>query len=103
MPEGGHWKPERVVVIEFPHIQSLKAWYNSSEYQPLITLRKQCTSEQDMLFVLEGRIDQGETRLFGRDNLGRSLLPTVGQAHHLIEKPLIIFFKSPQPVCVIRF
>ena len=54
MPEGGHWKPERVVVIEFPDMNSLNAWYNSPEYKPLIALRKQCTSDQDMLFVLEG-------------------------------------------------
>jgi uncharacterized protein (DUF1330 family) len=45
LPEGGHWKPERV---------ALNAWYNSSEYQPLIALRKSCTSDQDMTFVLEG-------------------------------------------------
>jgi uncharacterized protein (DUF1330 family) len=37
MPEGGHWKPERMVIIEFPD-----------------ALRKQCTSDQDMMFVLEG-------------------------------------------------
>jgi len=54
MPEGGHWKPERMVVIEFPDMESLYAWYNSLEYQPLIALRKSCTSDQDMLFVLEG-------------------------------------------------
>jgi uncharacterized protein (DUF1330 family) len=28
MPEGGHWKPERVVIIEFPNMESLNAWYN---------------------------------------------------------------------------
>jgi uncharacterized protein (DUF1330 family) len=54
MPEGGHWKPERVVVIEFPEMASIDAWYNSAEYQPLIALRKAATSDQDMLFVLEG-------------------------------------------------
>ena len=53
-PEGGHWKPERVVIIEFPDMQSLQAWYSAPEYQPLIALRKQCTSELDMLFTLEG-------------------------------------------------
>jgi uncharacterized protein (DUF1330 family) len=53
-PEGGHWKPERVVIIEFPNMQSLDTWYNSPEYQPLIMLRKECTSELDMLFTLEG-------------------------------------------------
>jgi uncharacterized protein (DUF1330 family) len=54
LPEGGHWKPERMVVIEFPDMQALQSWYNSPEYQPLIALRKQCTSEMDMLFFLEG-------------------------------------------------
>ena len=34
-PEGGHWKPERVVVIEFPDMDALNAWYTSPEYQPL--------------------------------------------------------------------
>jgi uncharacterized protein (DUF1330 family) len=33
-PEGGHWKPERVVIIEFPDMPALDAWYNSPEYQP---------------------------------------------------------------------
>jgi uncharacterized protein (DUF1330 family) len=54
MPEGGHWKPQRVVIIEFPDMESLNAWYNSPEYQPLIALRKQCTSDLDMLITLEG-------------------------------------------------
>ena len=54
MPEGGHWKPERVVIIEFPDMASLNAWHNSAEYQPLIALRKQSTSELDMMFTLEG-------------------------------------------------
>ncbi len=30
------------------------AWYNSPEYQPLIALRKQSTSDLDMMFTLEG-------------------------------------------------
>src|SRR5262245_66671845 len=38
LPEGGHWKPELVVIIEFPDMDSLNAWYNSPEYQPLIAL-----------------------------------------------------------------
>src|SRR4029434_5141876 len=54
MPEGGHWEPQRGVIIEFPDMKSLDAWYTSSEYQPLIALRKACTSDLDMLFTLEG-------------------------------------------------
>jgi uncharacterized protein (DUF1330 family) len=52
LPEGGHWKPERVVIIEFPDMDALDAFYNSPEHQPLIALRKSCTGDQDMLFVL---------------------------------------------------
>jgi uncharacterized protein (DUF1330 family) len=54
LPEGGHWRPERVVIIEFPDMAALDRWYNAPEYQPLIALRKECTSDMDMLFVLEG-------------------------------------------------
>jgi uncharacterized protein (DUF1330 family) len=54
-PEGGHWLPGRVVIIEFPSIMdALNAWYTSPEYQPLIALRKSCTSDLDMLITLEG-------------------------------------------------
>jgi uncharacterized protein (DUF1330 family) len=54
MPEGGHWKPERVVIIEFPDMVNLNAWYNSVEYQPLFSLRKESTSDLDMVITLEG-------------------------------------------------
>jgi uncharacterized protein (DUF1330 family) len=53
-PEEAHWKPERVVIIEFPDMGSLDAWYNSAEYQPLLALRKQSTSDKDMVIILEG-------------------------------------------------
>ena len=52
-PEQPHWKPERVVIIEFPDMDSLDAWYNSAEYQPLFALRKQSTGNKDMVIVLE--------------------------------------------------
>lgn len=54
LPEGGHWQPQRVVIIEFPDKAALDRWYSSAEYQPLIALRKQCTSDLDMLITLEG-------------------------------------------------
>jgi len=54
LPEGGHWKPQRVVIIEVPDMESLDRWYNSAEYRPLIALRKECTSDLDMLITLEG-------------------------------------------------
>lgn len=54
LPEGGHWRPERVAIVEFPDMAALERWYGSPEYQPLIALRKACTSDLDMLFTLEG-------------------------------------------------
>jgi uncharacterized protein (DUF1330 family) len=54
LPEGGQWQPERVVIIEFPDMAALDRWYRSPEYQPFIALRKACTSERDMLIVLDG-------------------------------------------------
>jgi uncharacterized protein (DUF1330 family) len=54
LPEGGHWMPERVGIIAFPDSQALDAWYTAPEYAPLIALRKQCTSDLDMLITLEG-------------------------------------------------
>jgi uncharacterized protein (DUF1330 family) len=53
-PEAAHWRPERVVIIEFPNMDRLDAWYNSAEYQPLFALRKQSTGDKDMVIVLEG-------------------------------------------------
>jgi uncharacterized protein (DUF1330 family) len=54
LPEGGHWQPDRVAIIEFPDMAAFNAWYSSPEYQPLILLRKSCTSDLDMLITLEG-------------------------------------------------
>jgi len=54
MPEGGHWKPDRVFIVEFPDMAALDAFYNSPEFQALTALRKSSTSDQAMLFVLEG-------------------------------------------------
>ena len=53
-PEAPHWKPQRVVIIEFPDMDSLNAWYTSPEYQPLVKLRKESTSELDMIIMVEG-------------------------------------------------
>ena len=47
--------PDRVVIIEFPDIAALNAWYNSPEYQPLIALRHSAVDmNKETLFTLEG-------------------------------------------------
>ena len=50
--ETGYWQPERVVIVEFPDMAALNAWYTSPEYQPLIALRQ--TAALDMLITLDG-------------------------------------------------
>jgi uncharacterized protein (DUF1330 family) len=50
--EKAVWKPERVVIIEFPDMAALNAWYDDPQYQPLIKLRQGATI--DMLITLEG-------------------------------------------------
>jgi len=47
----GDWKPNRVVIIEFPDIASIKNWYRAPEYQPLIALRRSAAT--DVMIVLE--------------------------------------------------
>lgn len=37
--EGG-WEPARVIVIEFPSLEKLLAFYNSEEYAPWIKVRQ---------------------------------------------------------------
>src|ERR1700730_6136672 len=49
IPQGGHWKTERGVILGFPDMSRLDAWYNSAEYQPLFALRKESTSDLDMV------------------------------------------------------
>jgi uncharacterized protein (DUF1330 family) len=47
--------PDRVVIIEFPDMAALNAWYSSPEYQPLIALRQSAVDmEKETLFTLEG-------------------------------------------------
>jgi uncharacterized protein (DUF1330 family) len=35
----GAWCPQRLVVIEFPDMAALEAWYASPDYAPLLELR----------------------------------------------------------------
>jgi uncharacterized protein (DUF1330 family) len=39
----GTWSPRRCVLLEFPSMAQLKAWYDSPEYRPLIAIRKRST------------------------------------------------------------
>lgn len=48
----GDWKPNRVVILEFPDVARLKAWYDSPEYRPLIELRKRSATSD--VVILDG-------------------------------------------------
>lgn len=51
--DGKAWKPERVIIIEFPDKEALDGWYNSPEYKPMKKLRDEAATV--MLIALEGR------------------------------------------------
>jgi uncharacterized protein (DUF1330 family) len=48
----GGWRPNRVVIIEFPDMATIKALYNSPEYRPLIALRQGAAT--DVIIAVEG-------------------------------------------------
>jgi len=48
----GDWRPQRVVIIEFPEMAALKAWYRSPEYAKLIALRQ--GASRGSLVAVEG-------------------------------------------------
>jgi uncharacterized protein (DUF1330 family) len=48
----GSWSPGRCVIVEFPSMAALKAFYNAPEYQALLKLRKETTRTN--LIALEG-------------------------------------------------
>ncbi|MDX8516411.1 DUF1330 domain-containing protein [Mesorhizobium captivum] len=48
----GDWEPHRLVIIEFPDMTSLIAWYDSPEYARLKELRFRCAKTR--IIALEG-------------------------------------------------
>jgi uncharacterized protein (DUF1330 family) len=46
----GEWIPNRLVVLEFPDVAAIKAWYYSPEYQQLLDVRKR-TSRSDFVII----------------------------------------------------
>ena len=49
--EGG-WSPKRFVILEFPSMAKLKAWYDCPEYAPLRDIRKRASVSK--LIIQEG-------------------------------------------------
>ena len=48
----GDWQPGRLVVIEFPSLDALHAWYRSPEYQELAERRR--AASRGSLVAVEG-------------------------------------------------
>ena len=40
----GDWKPSRLVILEFPDMAALEAWYSSADYKPLLNMRLAASS-----------------------------------------------------------
>jgi uncharacterized protein (DUF1330 family) len=47
----GNWTPPRVVILEFPSTEAMRAWYGSSEYAPVLKLRMEGASTPKMIAV----------------------------------------------------
>jgi uncharacterized protein (DUF1330 family) len=46
----GHWTPNRVAVLEFPDVESARAWYTSEDYQEKAKIRHEA-AESTMILV----------------------------------------------------
>lgn len=46
----GDWNPERMVILEFPNVDTAKSWWSSPEYSKIKTIRYQAAKSK-MLVV----------------------------------------------------
>ena len=49
----GDWRPQRVVVLEFPSVEQAKAWHASPAYQAILPIRQR-HARTNFLTVVEG-------------------------------------------------
>ena len=50
----GSWRPQRIVVLEFPSVAQAKRWWASEEYREAKTLRQRTATTQ--MIVVEGAV-----------------------------------------------
>jgi len=48
----GEWRPDRLVILEFPSMEQAKAWVNSAEYAPARAMRHKYARSK--MVVVEG-------------------------------------------------
>ena len=46
----GSWRPERIIIVEFPNMARARAWYRSPEYAAALEVRDQALS-RNLIFV----------------------------------------------------
>jgi uncharacterized protein (DUF1330 family) len=51
-PKEGDWRPQRLVVLEFPDMEAARRWYDSPEYTPLRAIRERAATSD--LVMVEG-------------------------------------------------
>lgn len=47
----GEYSDGRLVIVEFPSLEEAKAWYESPEYQEIVTIRQEATRTHSMILV----------------------------------------------------
>lgn len=52
---SGNWQPKRLVIIEFPDLETAQHWVSCEEYAPIHALRNQNASAN--MIILEGSLD----------------------------------------------
>jgi uncharacterized protein (DUF1330 family) len=52
VPLAGDWRPERIVILEFPSAEALRSWNDSPEYREIAPLRER--SARTRAIALEG-------------------------------------------------
>lgn len=67
----GEWDPHRLVVVEFPDMSSLLAWYDSPEYAPLKAIREKCADTR--IIALEGIIADEMAAMHSKDEVAHEL------------------------------
>lgn len=48
----GDWRPERIVVLEFPSVEQAKKWWACAEYAPVKAIRQRAATSR--LIVVQG-------------------------------------------------
>jgi uncharacterized protein (DUF1330 family) len=54
-PLEGSWRPERIIIVEFPSIEQARAWYRSPEYASALEVRDRALSRD--LILVDGVVD----------------------------------------------